>query len=53
MKKNAALPGIWVHGTPATSLEQVESYLKGDAHDRSKVQWFNGIRFFDLVVQED
>lgn len=28
----------WVHGFPAHDLDQVRDYLKGDAHDQSKVQ---------------
>lgn len=47
-----AAPGIWVHGAPARDLEQVESYLSGDAHDRSKVEWFDGSRFRPLVIEE-
>lgn len=41
--------GFWVHGSPARSLDEVLEFLNGDAHDVSKVQWFNGNRFFDLV----
>lgn len=41
--------GFWLHGTPARSLDEVLDYLDGDAHDVSKVQWFNGSEFFDLV----
>lgn len=43
-------PGFWVHGSPAYSLDQVLDFLNGDAHDVSKVQWFNGHRFFSLVI---
>lgn len=42
-------PGFWVHGSPAYSLDQVLDFLNGDAHDVSKVQWFNGHHFFSLV----
>jgi hypothetical protein len=31
---------VWLHGSPARSLEQIMWYLSGDAHDRSKVQIF-------------
>ena len=43
-------PGFWIHGSPARDLEQVESYLRGDAHDRSKVQWFDGQGFHPVVL---
>lgn len=46
-------PGIWVHGAPARDLEQVASYLSGDSHARSKVQWFDGKHFYDLLVEDN
>ena len=45
-------PSIWVHGCRARDLKQVESYLSGDAHDQSKVQWYDGNQFHDLVIGE-
>lgn len=37
---------FWVHGAPARNLDQVFDYLTSDdAHDRSKVVWFDGKRF--------
>lgn len=51
-KRKKLEPGIWVHDSRARSLEQVESYLSGDAHDQSKVQWYDGDRFHDLVIGE-
>lgn len=44
--------GFWVHGTPARSLDQVLDFLDGDAHDVSKVQWFNGEKFFDFISRD-
>lgn len=41
-------PGIYLHGVPARDLEHVVSYLTGDAHDRSKVEFFDGERFLSL-----
>lgn len=35
-------PQIFVHGTPASSFRQVASFIDGDAHDRSKVQFYTG-----------
>jgi hypothetical protein len=40
--------GIWVHGAPAHDLGQVNGYLTGDAHDQSKVEWFDGETFWNL-----
>lgn len=37
--------GFWVHGTPVHSISQVLDFLDGDAHDVSKVQWFDGRAF--------
>ena len=47
--KTFGAPGFWVHGLSTDSLETVLSYLDGDAHDVSKVQWFNGSTFFDIA----
>lgn len=44
-----AKPGFWVHGAPARNLEQIESYLTGDEYDRSKVDWFDGKNFHNLL----
>ena len=41
---------LWVHGMPARDLAQVEDFLNGDAHDQSKVQWFDGNRFHDIHI---
>ena len=40
-------PHIILHGMNARNLDQVASYVSGDAHDRSKVQWFDGNRWHD------
>lgn len=45
-------PWVWVHGAPARSLKQVVDYLSGDAHDRSKVEFFDGYKFRPLEVGE-
>lgn len=42
-------PDMYIHGVPAENVEQVLSYLSGDAHDVSKVQWFDGERFHNFV----
>lgn len=47
--KTFGAPGFWVHGLSTDSLETVLSHLDGDAHDVSKVQWFNGSDFFDIA----
>ena len=44
--------GFWVHGYPAHSLEQVVSFLTGDAHDQSKVQWYDGKRFHSIGFKD-
>lgn len=36
---------VFVHDFPATNITQVVDALTGDAHDRSKVQWFDGTNF--------
>ena len=41
-------PEVLVHGMRARDIEQVMSYLSGDAHDRSKIQWFNGVKFYNF-----
>lgn len=41
--------GFWVHGMRARDLAEVESFLTGDAHDKSKVQWFDGKKFHTLI----
>jgi hypothetical protein len=41
---------FWVHGSPARSFEQVAEYLTGDAHDRSKVQVYDGKHFHSVIV---
>lgn len=46
-------PQIWLHGQPARTLEEVIKYLSGDAHDRSKVQFFDGKEFHDLILRKD
>jgi len=40
-----AQPAIIIHGAAEKSLDRVFPYITGDAHDRSKVQWFDGTRF--------
>ena len=42
-------PTIWIHGQPARDLDQVASYLNGDAHDQSKVQVLVGGNFYNLA----
>ena len=36
---------IMTHGIPARDLDTLISYISGDAHDRSKVEWFDGQKF--------
>ena len=38
---------VWVHGSPAHSFGQIQSFLSGDAHDRSKVQLYRNTDDFD------
>lgn len=37
--------GFWLHGAPARNLEKLSSYLNGDAHAQSKIEWFDGNKF--------
>lgn len=41
--------GFWVHGMPARNIDQVISYLSGDAHDQYKVRWYDGQDFLTVV----
>lgn len=34
---------VYVHGGYARNLEQVSQYVSGDAHDRSKIEFFDGL----------
>lgn len=38
-------PAVHVQGIPARSIDMVLDYLNGDAHDRSKVQFYTGEKF--------
>lgn len=49
VKPGKLRPEILVHGMRARNVEQVMSYLSGDAHDQSKVQWFDGNKFHNFI----
>lgn len=36
---------VYLHGGYARDLAQVVSYINGDAHDRSKIEFFDGAGF--------
>lgn len=40
---------VCVHGLFPRNLEQLADYVDGDTHDQSKVQWFTGSVFVDLL----
>jgi hypothetical protein len=44
---------VFLHGAQARSWEQVITYLRGDAHDRSKVQVLVNGGFHSLVLAEE
>lgn len=41
--------GIYINGAPARNLDHVESYLNGNAHDRSKITYFDGKKFHRII----
>ena len=40
---------ICVHGLFPRNLDQLVSYVDGDTHDQSKVDWFTGSEFVALL----
>lgn len=43
-------PAVYLHGVPARDVETVLAALSGDAHDVSKVQWFDGSSFHNFIA---
>ena len=51
-EKHKVDAGFWVHGVPARNIDQVVSYLTGDAHDQSKVQFYKDGKFYSVVLED-
>ena len=49
--KTFGKPAFFVHGMPARNVEQVLDFLSGNAHDVSKVQFFDGTRFHNFIKE--
>jgi hypothetical protein len=45
-------PGFWVHDVPTDSLDRVVSFLNGDAHDQSKVEFVKNNKRYQVIIKE-